>query len=97
MAGLVSTSLRGHIREGLHHNLTQGNAPAVLSAVWYLLKDEEAHKKRAYLATYLLPVDTPPEYSQDESRSAAGFGSLSYLLHVDHQAILTRLKMYASN
>ncbi|TPX46540.1 hypothetical protein SeLEV6574_g03161 [Synchytrium endobioticum] len=51
----------------LHHDILQGNASAILSAMWYLLKDEEAHKKRAYLSTYLMPVDMPPEYLQDET------------------------------
>ncbi|TPX35559.1 hypothetical protein SmJEL517_g02040 [Synchytrium microbalum] len=53
--------------ETIHHYISQGHPPTILAAMWYLLKNEEAHKKRAYLSTFLMPVDIAQEYLQDET------------------------------
>jgi len=46
--------------------LVQGEKPVILPILEWLLQQTPALTKRAYLARYLVKIEVPPEYSQDD-------------------------------
>lgn len=56
-------------RVALKQQMLAGDRAQLLAVLHFLLTDSDTHKKRAYLAPFLTPVDVPVEYQQDESRS----------------------------
>jgi intraflagellar transport protein 81 len=47
--------------------MTDFKREQLLSVLYFLVKDLDFHKKRAYLALYLSPPEYPPEFSHDPS------------------------------
>ena len=59
---------RGH--EALGAALCRGDRAALFPVLTYVLARLPALKKRAYVARYLLPVDLPPDVTQDDTVAA---------------------------
>ena len=59
---------RGH--EALGAALCRGDRAALFPVLTYVLARLPALKKRAYVARYLLPVDLPPDVTQDDAVAA---------------------------
>lgn len=53
-------------REAFQRGLAAGDKAVVYPVMHWLLDRLKMHKKRAYVARFLLPIDVPPEYLQDE-------------------------------
>ncbi|KAJ3123397.1 Intraflagellar transport protein 81 [Nowakowskiella sp. JEL0407] len=67
-------------REEFIKGIMDGDRGLILSVLYFLLKDYQIHKKRAYLAPYLASIEIPPEYTQDDCKSL-GFFQVQTVTH----------------
>ncbi|KAJ3316717.1 Intraflagellar transport protein 81 [Blyttiomyces sp. JEL0837] len=51
----------------LRQQIQNGDRNLLLDILYFMIKDINMHKKRAYLATFLEIIDVPPEYLQDDT------------------------------
>ncbi|KAJ1452479.1 intraflagellar transport protein 81 [Pelagophyceae sp. CCMP2097] len=54
-------------RDAFEHGLGAGDKLVVYPVLHWLLEKLDVHRKRAYIARFLLPLDVPPEFLQDET------------------------------